>query len=252
MNSFSAQSSCSNSRLLQVNIYRARNAADDGEVEVRFRLKEVETASVPNLAQLKETMKFCLNASEEEGEKAKVFFKNAKKMLEQKHLPVLEVSEQNTTGIKGPPINGTPFYAFMKATGQSKKESETATGSYGIGKFAPYAVSDLRTVFVSTVYKDEDGEWHQLTQGKSVLMSHDKGEERRRGIGFWGVMEKCRPIDGVDPTLDGWIQRASKKSATSRYARYRSFLRASSCGKALLVLVTFRNCRRRFPTALVV
>jgi hypothetical protein len=44
-------------------------------------------------------------------------------------------------------------------------------------------------------------------------MSHDKGEERRRGIGFWGVMEKCRPIDGVDPTLDGWIQRASKKSA---------------------------------------
>jgi hypothetical protein len=90
-------------------IQNAVDAADDGEVEVRFRLKQVETASLPNLAQLKETMKSCLNAAEDESEKARVFFKNAKKMLEQNHLPVLEVSELNTTGIKGPPVNGSPF-----------------------------------------------------------------------------------------------------------------------------------------------
>ena len=37
----------------------------------------------------------------------------------------------------GPCNNGTKYYAFMKAKGQSRKDSETASGSYGIGKFAP-------------------------------------------------------------------------------------------------------------------
>jgi hypothetical protein len=45
----------------------------------------------------------------------------------------------------------------MKATGLSKKEmydDDTGLGSYGIGKFAPFAVSQLRTIFVSTVYRE--------------------------------------------------------------------------------------------------
>ena len=39
--------------------------------------------------------------------------------------------------------------------------------------------------------------------------------------------------------------------ATARYDRYRSFLKASSWGKALRVLVTLRNCRCKFSTAWV-
>jgi hypothetical protein len=78
----------------------------------------------------------------------------------------------------GPSHNGTAFYAFMKAKGQSKKASDTATGSFGIGKFAPYAVSRLRTVFVSTVYKDAEGVIQRLTQGKSILMSHRGGRAK--------------------------------------------------------------------------
>lgn len=73
----------------------------------------------------------------------------------------------------------------MKAKGQSRKGNTTATGSYGIGKFAPYSVSKIRTIFISTVYQDDSGAFIQLTQGKFILMSHDKDGKRKRGDGFW-------------------------------------------------------------------
>ena len=115
--------------------------------------------------------------------------------------------------MSGPSHNGTAFYAFMKAKGQSKKASETATGSFGIGKFAPYAVSKLRTVFVSTVYKAEDGSIQRLTQGKSILMSHDENGERRQGVGFWGVKARCQPVPSSDYKLPNWIQRGDANLA---------------------------------------
>jgi len=100
------------------------------------------------------------------------------------------------------------FYAFMKAKGQSVKDSKTAGGSYGIGKFAPYAVSKLRTVFVSSISKSNDGKLTQLTQGRSILMSHDVGAERKQGLGFWGVKNRCQPIIGNDAT-PSWLARGN-------------------------------------------
>lgn len=199
----------------------ALDAADSGGVEVSFRFLEIETASLPNLDEFKATVQYCLDVAGDESERAELFFRNAAKLLAKNRIPVLQISDYNTTGIKGPAVNGKPFYAFMKASGQSKKESDTAGGSYGIGKFAPYVVSSLRTVFVSTIYRSDEGRWEQLTQGKSVLMSHYTNGDCRRGIGFWGIKEKCKPIPGVDPKLNGWLQRAqdpreypSKKGTT--------------------------------------
>jgi len=185
----------------------ALDAAEDGLVKVSFRFREIDTNSLPSLDEFKKIIKCCLESSQSEGHRAKLFFENATKMLTKKHLGVLEISDSNTKGIKGPAVNGTPFYAFMKATGQSKKESQIASGSYGIGKFAPYAVSSLRTIFVSTIYCGDDGKWRQLTQGKSVLMSHEYDGKTRRGVGFWGVCDKCKPVEGTLPKLNRWLQR---------------------------------------------
>ena len=140
-----------------------------------------------------------------EGIKAEAFFKGAEEELKKKEVSVLEISDFNTLGMRGPSENGTPFYAFMKAKGQSVKDSKTAGGSYGIGKFAPYAVSKLRTVFVSSISKNSHGEHTQLTQGRSILMSHDVGTERKQGLGFWGVKTRCQPIVGVDDTVPSWV-----------------------------------------------
>lgn len=179
-------------------------------VIVEFKKRTISTKSIPALDELRKTFALCNRAAENESAKAKSFFETALKELESKKITVLEISDYNTKGIKGPSRNGSPFYAFMKAKGQSKKASDTATGSFGIGKFAPYAVSKLRTVFVSTVFVDEAGRYQQLTQGKSILMSHDDSlGQRRQGIGFWGIKEKCQPIEGSAGEISDWLRCSS-------------------------------------------
>jgi len=177
-------------------------------VRVVIRHFQVDTGDIPSVDALKKTVEYCKIAAKKESEKAQQFFDTATSELNKKKISVLEISDFNTRGMRGPAENGTSYFAFMKAKGQSRKESATATGSFGIGKFAPYAVSKLRTVFVSTVYQDDKGNYHQLTQGKSILMSHDVGSKRKQGAGFWGAIERCQPVSGVRPDLPSWIQRA--------------------------------------------
>lgn len=190
-------------------IQNAYDAKGAGIVEVRIRRQEIETSSIPNLDELIQNVESCYESSKSEVKKAEIFFENARAELKKKKISVLEISDYNTLGMKGPSKNGTPFYAFMKAKGQSRKENDSASGSYGIGKFAPYVVSNIRTIFISTVYQNEDGKHVQLTQGKSILMSHDLDRQRRQGVGFWGVKEKCQPLSGI-ADLPDWLLRAKK------------------------------------------
>jgi len=193
-------------------IQNALDAHTSDTVIVKIKLHQVPVSDIPNLDELKANISSCNSASHAEGKKAEIFFQQAQKELEQSSIQVLEIADYNTFGMKGPSENGTPFYAFMKAKGQSKKTTATASGSYGIGKFAPYLVSKIRTIFVSTIYQSESGETSQLTQGKSILMSHDKDGLRMQGIGFWGIKEKCQPIVNDDVSLPEWITRAQESS----------------------------------------
>lgn len=182
-------------------------------VKVSFTKNQRPVSEIPGIDDLKLVMKRCeIWAKKDESEHAKLFFDSAQEALEKSVIDVLTVSDSNTCGITGPCRNGTPLYAFMKATGQSKKGSGTASGSYGIGKYAPYAVSKLRTIFVSTVSEDEDtGNVTHYFQGKSVLMSHyDDDEDTRQGFGYWGRGQKCLPIEGEsDEAVPSWLKRTN-------------------------------------------
>lgn len=188
-------------------IQNSNDARTGSQVRVKFSLKEILTSTIPNIDELRENITHCLNASDYESHNAKIFFRNALKKISSDKVKILEISDFNTSGMRGPCKNGTPFYAFMKAKGQSKKDDETSSGSFGIGKFAPYASSEIRTVFASTIYEDSPGECKQLSQGKALLMSHDVGAQRRQGTGFWGAKEKCQPIEGHEG-LPSWLVRA--------------------------------------------
>lgn len=142
----------------------------DQAIHINFRLQKVETDDLPGLADFKTIINRCLKSAGQESEKAKLFFESAKELIAKKQLTVLSVEETNTKGIAGPCENGSPYFAFLKAKGQSRKDSDTATGSYGIGKNAPFAVSELRTIFVSTVFSNGNGRYEMYTQGKSILM----------------------------------------------------------------------------------
>ncbi|WP_319380176.1 hypothetical protein [Thiomicrorhabdus sp.] len=204
------------SNLAREVIQNAMDAGLSGSiVKVDILLKSIATNDIPNINELKANIESCLEASEFESDKAKTFFENALNQLSKNSVKVLEISDYNTTGMKGPAQNGTPYYAFMKARGQSKKLNDTAGGSYGIGKFAPYAVSQIRTIFVSTIYEDEENNKEQLTQAKSLLMSHEKEGKRRQAIGYWGLKDKCMPVKGFDKTLSEVLVRSTSSDFSS-------------------------------------
>jgi hypothetical protein len=121
---------------------------------------------------------------------------------------VLQIADSNTTGVVGPCELGQPFFALMKATGQSVKASGTAAGSFGIGKFAPYTASAIRTVFVTTVFENTAGKTLHYCQGKSILMSHKVGSETHHGVGYWGQRQKCLPLVGHLDEIPPWLRRA--------------------------------------------
>ena len=102
----------------------------------------------------------------------------------------LRVSDRNTTGLRG--ANWT---ALVKMQGVSyKPDVEGAGGSHGIGKYAPFAVSALRTVFYWTCFR-ENGEDRERFQGKSILISHKGMEgEETQATGFFGVKKDCREL----------------------------------------------------------
>lgn len=183
----------------------ALDAAISSPVAISVRLVEVPTISVPSVDELRSALELCVAESHAEGEKAKQFFETALDLLGKSKISVLQFSDSNTSGVKGPCELGYPYFALMKATGQSKKESGTATGSFGIGKFAPFTVSGLRTIFLSTRWSDESGARHHYVQGKAILMSHRSGGATYRGTGFWGIRKNCQPLVGNLDELPAWL-----------------------------------------------
>lgn len=137
-----------------------QNALDAAKVtptRIKIGRVEIATSSIPDISGLTAAIARCAAGAAAESDKAVGFFDTATAMLSKPKIPILQFADYNTRGVKGPCENGTPYFALMKATGQSKKDSGTATGSFGIGKFAPFTVSGLRTTFLTTVWADDEG-----------------------------------------------------------------------------------------------
>ena len=188
-------------------IQNSLDAVDDKTlpVEISFSLTSVLSSEVPNHEEL--TQKFVSSQpfAKQEKEEAGIFFDEAINLLRQKKVSVLKVSEKNTKGMPGPCEFGNPFFAYMKATGQSQKGSDTATGSHGIGKKAPLTTSRLRTVFVSTVWREGNTKRVAL-QGIATLMSHSNSGKTYDGIGYWGIVNDCLPIQTA-ANIPLWLKR---------------------------------------------
>src|SRR2546426_3125653 len=109
---------------------------------------------------------------------------------------MLKMSDYNTTGLLGPVTDrGSDWFKLTKAVGSSDKAGG-AGGSFGIGKHAPFACSQLRTVLYGT--KDLNGTF--AFQGVSKLVTHVNGQgETTQGTGYYGIRSKNAPIS--DPSL---------------------------------------------------
>lgn len=176
--------------------------AHDGDskrpVEVHFDLLDLSAQKFPDAGAFAGILESCgkywgSNAN------AKKFFRNAHSVMRRKKIPLLKISDYNTTGLLGSDTaHGSDWFKLTKSVGASDKEGG-AGGSFGIGKHAPFACSDVRTVFYGT--KDKAGKF--AFQGVSKLVTHENGKgETTQGTGYYGVVKKNLPIVSaadVDP-----------------------------------------------------
>ncbi|TDT37720.1 hypothetical protein DES49_2678 [Halospina denitrificans] len=186
----------------------SRDAARDFPVRMTFDVLWIDRNEVPAFAKLESAFQACLKQATQEKEHE--FFNNANKVIKRTDIPVLKIADYNTKGLTGPPDqSGTPFRSLLKGSGVSAKDSETSGGSFGIGKNASFAVSDLQTVFYSTLY--EDPHTHEpvfAAQGKVRLISHinEDGKECR-ATGYWGLPEQFRAVTDVG-NVPEWMRRS--------------------------------------------
>ena len=169
----------------------------DQPVHVSFEVLEFDLDKVGR-NELKIAIESCkLQVDIESDSTDAAALREAGESVEAKQIPCLRISDRNTTG-----LIGENWRALVKMQGLSHKpDVQGAGGSHGIGKYAPFSVSTLRTVFYWTCFSDSGAKLEKM-QGKSVLISHmDSNNEETQGTGFFGIRHKCGELTEQIPEI---------------------------------------------------
>ena len=180
-------------------------------VEVEFMPFSLDIEDFPDADSLKKAFVASINFwSSQSSKKTVDFFERAIKMIDSGSIPFLRVSDFNTSGLLGSKEEfNTPWCNLTKSSGTSDK-SGTSGGSFGIGKFAPFACSEFRTVFYSTL----DTENVTAFQGISRITSfrQEENDEITIGVGYYGAPNN-RPVHS-QLSLDPKFRRSTNQTGT--------------------------------------
>ena len=136
-------------------------------VHVKFEILTLDREDIPGMDYLRAAFARCAEYWAAHN-KAREFFERAVKLASQAKIRALRVGDYNTTGVPGSDTDRTKnWYHLIRCAGSSSKGGGEG-GSFGIGKNAPFAASNLRTVLYSAF--NEDG--NHVFQGVSTLVSH--------------------------------------------------------------------------------
>ena len=82
-----------------------------------------------------------------------------KDAIRNRAVPALAITDSNTTGAPDTDGDGNKnkWRSLTKSQGKSEKDARDSGGSFGIGKHATFAASDLRTVLYSTAWITRGG-----------------------------------------------------------------------------------------------
>ena len=186
-------------------------ALDENTVTVDFISFELSKEEIPGAEDLCDAFNRSLEFWEPK--KAQDFFKAALEVMNAEKIPFLRISDYNTTGLCGSDGEyNTPWCNLTKSSGASDKAG-TSGGSFGIGKYAPFACSSFRTVFYSTL--DKDGK--SAYQGISRITSfRSDNNEITSGVGYCGG-DNNSPVFNQQLVLDPAYSRPEGKTGTDVY-----------------------------------
>ncbi len=180
---------------------------EENPVKVVFERLEVPTKiAIPEIADFKKILTACESWTQErEDEKGNNFFENALKILSKPFISILKISDYNTEGLVGINDENTRWDRLITTIGGSHMEG-AGGGTFGIGKFAPFNSSQLRSVAYST--KTSNGNNGFII--KSILTSFKMDGILRENRGFY-----CRTnsnesiVNGLnkDSNIPDWCRR---------------------------------------------
>lgn len=170
-------------------------------VVVSFDAFNLASNEFPNINEYKNIFKDARNTWQNRNGQVIEFIDRAEEVLNSPVIPFLKISDYNTKGLEGAERRdiGTPWSTLIKEKGSSNK-SDTSGGSFGIGKAAPFACSDIRTLFYSTCIYDNKENYHI---GVSNIMSYEKQDQSvTQGVGFYSLGEFTESIHGELDFID--------------------------------------------------
>lgn len=180
---------------------------DKSPVYVDFQEKTIQASQIPGLETLRHKLELCYATTTDQERKNNRELSIALDLVKRSKIPVLSVSDYNTSGMEGPCEDPKPFFRYLKTVGDQGGQTNRA-GSHGIGKGAPLACSDLRTIIVSTKWMDEKKNEQALVQGRAVLMSYEENGKVYKSTGFWGDKENYQALSPSQvPDDNKWLLR---------------------------------------------
>lgn len=175
-------------------------------LRIEFHRHFMKIADFPGMLEMRGILNKCREFWDGQGDpKATQFIKDAIGALSNDKFFVLQISDYNTTGLKGAfsPEELTPWKGLVQGNAFSIKTSESAAGSFGIGKAAPFVVSKLQTVF----YRTYDEENVTAAQGVTHLVSfkddncNSNEDAVRRSTGYYSTNSLNIPFKTI-PLLE--------------------------------------------------
>ena len=168
------------------NVTDAKNKslAEKIPVRAKFELIYVERDEIPGFERLNEVIHKCCEyySDGDDGEKLKIIQKAAEKYLNAPgKVPVLKIGDYNTTGLRGVHEEKGSNWTGLVRERSATNKSNGSSGAFGVGKFAPYNFSSLRTVLYST--KTDEGE--TAFQGKAILTTFREESKFKQNIGLF-------------------------------------------------------------------
>lgn len=166
-------------------------------IRVVFDKFKMEKEKYPDIKNYRNILIKCLKSNKGEND-AEIFFKRAIETIDNDNINIMRISDYNTIGLKGADTGekGTPWSRLVKENGSSNK-TQTSGGSFGIGKSAAFACSNLRTVFYSSLDMNEIQSYIGVARLVSFIepsFVNESNDGWTTGIGFFSDNEKLHAI----------------------------------------------------------
>lgn len=185
---------------------------NDEPLRIEFKREFVKVADFPGMMDMRKVLAKCRDFwRRKHDEKTDAFIKNAIRTIEGDKFFILRISDYNTTGLKGAFDDDEfmPWKSLVQGDAFTVKSNDGAAGSFGIGKAAPFVVSNLQTVFYRTF--DETGV--RAAQGVTHLVSFENEDAISgkdpitRSTGYYGNGKENSPFTEIEK-LDKLVTRS--------------------------------------------